>query len=74
MFNPLDANRDGVVTRQDFMQMGSAFGPGGSAMGGQLFNQFDTNRDGVLNSFEAQNANMAMGGGFGSMGGGFRPF
>jgi hypothetical protein len=69
MFPGLDLNGDGLVTRNDFLQAGSSFGPAGMAIGGQLFNQFDTNRDGVLNAFEGQRASMALGGGFGP-----RPF
>ncbi len=65
MYPGLDFNRDGLVTRTDFIQAGSAFGPAGMAMGNQLFNQFDYNRDGVLNAYEGMNASMALGGGFG---------
>jgi Ca2+-binding EF-hand superfamily protein len=61
-FHPLDVNRDGLITRADFLQAGSVFGPAGSAMGGQLFDHFDANKDGVLNRFEAENASKAIGG------------
>jgi hypothetical protein len=64
MYPGLDVNRDGLVTRADFIQAGSVFGPAGMAVGNQLFNSFDQNKDGVLNAYEGYNASMALGGGF----------
>ena len=69
-FNPgLDFNGDGFITRGDFLQAGSAFGPAGMAVGNHLFNRYDYNGDGFLNSYEALNAHWGMGGGFHRYGG-----
>lgn len=77
-FARLDANHDGVLTREEAAADGSQRGPGGPGVRGgaggpgtELFDRLDTNHDGMLSRDEfAALRTMFRGGGGGGFGGG----